>query len=206
MRGVRAVASREAVQEGQRGSARASQGNAAIGEGACDPVVSPPRYLTDEPPGTGILGGRPIDLHFNLKQPFDAEAALGIRPDAQPAAAEERAERRAALIRVASVERGRVSQPDPQPLRRMSTPLFCPFGLAICWIMARTYRTATSPIRSAAGAKIGIHWRVSLRELAVQSDGAVWPGRQLPLCVLSPGSRVRLHHCHVRCSGERRLA
>jgi hypothetical protein len=85
---------------------------------------STPRYLTDEPPGTGILGGRPLDLHFNLKQPIDAEAALGIRPDAQPAGAEERAERRAALIRVASVERGRVSQPDPKPLRRMSTPAY----------------------------------------------------------------------------------
>jgi len=65
---------------------------------------SPPRYISDEPPGTGILGGRRIDLHLYLKQPIDAEAALGIRPDAQPASAEERAERRAALIRVASLE------------------------------------------------------------------------------------------------------
>jgi hypothetical protein len=59
MRGVRAVASREAVQEGQRGSARASQGNAAIGEGACDPVVSPPRYQS-KPPESRRFRGLPL--------------------------------------------------------------------------------------------------------------------------------------------------
>jgi hypothetical protein len=49
------------------------------------------------------LGGCRVDLH--LTQAIDAEAELDIRPNAEPPAPEQRAEHRAALVRIAGLKR-----------------------------------------------------------------------------------------------------